>query len=374
MEFGASNSLVIHKALSSFQDDFIPSQLWEENSKLKKSLGFAYRMGKLFLLDFQEDYLIALVQHEIFGHGARFREFGGENNRYSLNPFFPYGNGSGAAFPGSGAASARGDQVFATVIGGVEANQVLNQRLSEQILLGDRIHYRQGLLSTVAPNNLLFYIWIDRFSSNPGDIASYVRRLNLAYPVQGRQHSIERLSRQSLITLLNPLQAYAAWGVVYQYGIQADQYSKVPMIKFGSVKYLPIPGLNLTPFGPEYTLTNHFRWKNRLFVAHLGFPDGLVNQYYRLRAQSINTLDLPHLQTNFHLDLWNQPELSFESGSGPQPNKWGASLKIDWMLNLFPNQSQMDFYLQTGYKTKGFVIGTPLDQGPLLKFGLNFRN
>ena len=142
--FGAYNLITLHKSVYSFQDKYIPDTIITEKNFFGKAFGFAYRMGKLFVLDFQEDFFIALVQHEAFGHGARYREFGHQDNTFHFSPFFPFGTGSGFASSGnlkSGEIITPHESIT-KVFSGNEANLVLANTLSSQFLLNDTIHYR----------------------------------------------------------------------------------------------------------------------------------------------------------------------------------------------------------------------------------------
>ena len=83
---GAENLIAIHRAVYALQDRALKPKLFDETTKARKSAGILYRLGKTALLDNVIDHLPALVQHEVFGHGARFREFGLQGDLLSLQP------------------------------------------------------------------------------------------------------------------------------------------------------------------------------------------------------------------------------------------------------------------------------------------------
>ena len=152
---GAEDLATMHKALYSFQDRHIPDTLFRENTFLQKSAGFGCRMARLLLLDAQEDEFISLVQHEVFGHGARLRELGYEKNAYGLNMFFPFGDGHGFAQYGtlqSGYQYPTIHERIAVDIAGVDAQILLGSTITEQALLDDSLHFRQGVLYLVSQN------------------------------------------------------------------------------------------------------------------------------------------------------------------------------------------------------------------------------
>lgn len=383
-QFGADNILVIHRGIYEFQDKYLPDTLWLENTLTKKTLGFGYRMTKLFFLDFQEEYLISLVQHEVFGHGARLREFGSTNNNYSFSLFYPFGNGSGTAFPGTFPFQLNPIENITNTIGGVQANLILSTGLSERMLLSDEIHYRQALLYLTSKNNQLVYSLQDYIISiskgnggNSGDMAGYTRKLNALYVNEQKEYTLGRLASQNLVSVINPLQVYAAFQLVFNFGIKGKKkLSHIPMFNLRKVRYLPLLDFNLTPYGGEYILSNNFRKERQLYVLNLGISDYYFNNSYRVEVKAFNFLKLKNWNFHGHAHLWNQPELDLESINvvfdANKKNVWGGSFKIDAIFNPLSN-SNFGFYGQIGYKSKGFEMGTKLDQGLFLKYGLNFR-
>ena len=71
-------------------DRYLKPRWFEEDKKSRKAIGIFYRLSKTVLLDNVIDHLAILTQHEVFGHGSRYREFGYKNNSYSLSLFPPY--------------------------------------------------------------------------------------------------------------------------------------------------------------------------------------------------------------------------------------------------------------------------------------------
>ena len=78
----AENLQTLHWGLYAVQDRVLKPRWDAEKTTSRKLLGLTYRLGKGILLDYPVDFMLALVQHEVFGHGARAREFGfGDPNR-----------------------------------------------------------------------------------------------------------------------------------------------------------------------------------------------------------------------------------------------------------------------------------------------------
>lgn len=377
--FGAYNSIFVHKAIYSFQDNYIPDTLRREIRLSIKCVGFGYRMAKLFLLDFQEDFLFGLIQHEAFGHAARWREFGSKNNSVTVNLFFPFGDGSGSTQFGNVVGNFTPHKNLALSIGGVEANMVLANTLCYNFLQSDSIHYRQALLYLISQNDQLLYIWSDRIkgqnTNGGGDMLGYVSNLNNLYNPTQNPYTIEKLSIQSIVSVISPIQIYSAFTLFYSYGLMGKKYlSKIPMIRFGNVRYLPYLNYNLSPFGSEYLFCNAVKYKNKLLIADMGIGENTFNNFYRLRIKLFNLLKNNKVGMNLHVDAWNQPELELEPNANTKTeNQIGGAVKIDFMLHPFQNKNNISLYTQLGYKTKGFIIGEPLAETFILRYGISFH-
>jgi hypothetical protein len=379
--FGAKNLTALHSVLYHFQDKIIPDTLFRENKWWKKSGGFVYRMARLWLFDAQVDYLIALSQHEVFGHGARFREMGYNSNSFHLGLFFPYGSGHGFANHGGwtpGNIITLQESLTAT-FGGNEGNLVLANNLGNQMLLDRSIHYRQAVLYLISQNNLISYIWYSRlntkyWNTSNNDIKNYISETKFIYGSRGKAYTIRSLSEQSLLTLANPLQLYAAYTILVKYGIQGKKkWDHIPMIPLGSVRYLPALGYDLTPFGSRYHFFNYVAYYNYKFSADISYADNRYFDYYGLSITAFDILYLSWFRMNATLEGWNQPELELNQNTPLKTNsKLGGLASVELFLHPLFLKNQLSVYLQIGYKTKGYSAGEPLDHSLILRYGLSF--
>ena len=73
---GAQDLVTLQHLTASAEDRWLPSKLGTERSRSALALGVLYRAGKFLALDMPQDHLLMVVAHEVFGHGARFRELG----------------------------------------------------------------------------------------------------------------------------------------------------------------------------------------------------------------------------------------------------------------------------------------------------------
>ena len=76
--------------------EVIPLKLRDETKTKNKILGIGYRALRFGVTSFQIDVNTVLLQHEVFGHGSRMREFDYTNLEYSFNHLFPFNFGGTA--------------------------------------------------------------------------------------------------------------------------------------------------------------------------------------------------------------------------------------------------------------------------------------
>ena len=128
---GAENLLAAHRLAYTFENKLLQPTWFDENNVAGKTLGISYRLGKTILLDNIFDSFVGLLQHEVYGHGARAREYELSDIKYSLSLTFPYGLGTGMTsyqYPIDKPFSP--DQELSFTIAGVEANTLLSKRLA----------------------------------------------------------------------------------------------------------------------------------------------------------------------------------------------------------------------------------------------------
>ncbi len=180
---------------------------------------------------------------------------------------------------------------------------------------------------------------------------------------------------QSLISLANPIQFYSAFTILYNYAVKGQkQLKRIPMIKFGTIRYLPAFNYSLTPFGSQYHFMNYFRYKRVLINGDFNWGDNTFNTFYGLSLKAFNLIDSKRFTFNFHLDVWDQPELELINNDDiSRTNKMGGALKADLMFRPINAQHKLGLFMQTGYKTKGYVTGDALAEAFILRYGMSLR-
>jgi hypothetical protein len=199
--------------------------------------------------------------------------------------------------------------------------------------------------------------------------------MNSRYYRSGNFYDIKRLSLQSLVSLFNPIQFYSAFTIGYHYLLQGKtEMGKLPMIPIGKIEFLPSFHYKLTPWGSEFQMSNHIITEKKVFKIDFGTGDASFAKYISAGLQIFQLIDQKQFTLNLQLNAWNQPELNLDNPYNVSgENKTGGMIKTEIHFAPLKQVPHSRIYLQTGFKTKGYTLGEPLDQTFLLRFGLSFR-
>lgn len=369
-QFGASNLLTIHNLAYHYLGEIVPVKIWDETKFVNKAAGIGYRALRLGVTGFQLDVNTVLFQHEVFGHGARFREFGFKEIQYTFNHFFPF-NFGGTAGSGGKTYPVTSYQGLMILSGGVEGDQILSEQLEERIIAIGKFHYRQSLLFLVSRNNLLRYARKD--INNSGDISSYANGLNNLYShFSQNSTSAKSIFNQALVVLLNPMQLLSILNLGKDYLINGDTKKKeIPFIEFKNIKYIPSMNYNLTPFGGEFIINNYFSKNEKLLLIRVRKGDNTFANFYGGGIKILNLINKSNFKLNASSDFWVQPEYTIGLSNGIKTIDEGLGFMIKSSASYFPwIDKKIGLYGQIGYKTNGYLMGEMLDKGILLRLGL----
>lgn len=378
---GAENFAAIQRALYAVEGQYLKTRWTDEQTGSQKALGITYRLGKTILLDNIVDHFLVLTQHEVFGHGARYREFGYSSNSYHMNLFLPYGKGNGFASPGQQTFQRRGTfhESLVTASGGSEANTILSKTIRSKWLQRGRIHHRETLFYFFAAHDLGWYILRTKWCAQPdprNDILVYLRTLNRleGYPDEANYRlTIDDLARQTAINAFNPFLYLSLYAYVVSYLWNGEEDAPLPMFRVRDIGYLPSLRLGLTPFGSEVYFENFIVGVQR--VANLYFRRG-ISTFHTFEGFGLHIDNLlPRRTVSFDtgLDIWRQPSLSLggtttrESRSGIGGAAFG---RLAYTLKSLPPIVRIA--VRAGYKTDGFLEGESLGRGFAGSIGLSF--
>ncbi|MBD3237786.1 MAG: hypothetical protein GF330_13870 [Candidatus Eisenbacteria bacterium] len=383
MSVGSSGLAALYDALGDLSEAVVPSIADPHGSPIAKPIGAGYRALLLSADGYVPAYLTRVTQHEYFGHGARYREFGYVDSDYCINLPPPLGEGGGWARRGHIEPPHRRlslDEELAIQIAGTEATNLLGSELALSMLSSGRLSARDGLLYLQAAGGLPGYIAITESESGAtapsGDIAQYIRNLNLAASLEGSVGSaltLDDLKRQSMIALLNPLVYASAWTIGHGYLWSGRRDAVLPAVRVLGVRYLPIARLALTPFGSQYCLENLLSWHHRVLRVTVLIGDPTFHRFWGLDLRTMNLWVSKKVILDLDLRLWHQPALVL-GGSNVRANRPGLGgsgiLRFRFPLGRELRSAQMALHL--GYKTDGFTAGETLASDLILRVGFAF--
>lgn len=299
---------------------------------------------------------LTTAQHEYGGHGGRLREFGFTNLRYEVN------------FDGSGSTSFSALK-FATLIpheqiaigtGGIEATMIMGRTVSDRFINENSIQPGNGMLYIAAMIDQPNYIFnTKRRGNGPGhDIAGYILQINDMYqaPHLGR----DKLREYAYLDLIDPMLYFSIYSYVMNEAIE------VPMLKFGSVEYLPALRAVLTPYGPERRLVNHLRFDGKYVRLTVGYGNNkkFTSQY--IGAKGYKLYKMGSFDVGAELAVWNQPELLTRT-------PLNESTRLGAMGEVFAGgdvYNKVSLHGAISAKSKGFVPGRPLRANLGFRIGL----
>jgi hypothetical protein len=378
---GAEDLLTIQHLLASAEDRWLPRKIGQERSRGAFALGMLYRTGKFMAIDMPQDHLIMVVAHEVFGHGARFRELGDGRIGYGFDAPIPYGSGDAftsfrGQFPRSPLA---GLSVSAS---GIEAQHVLAGAIAANAVQRGRIHYREAWLYFESRITGMTYILTARPRSRAGhDVADYLSQFEEACTQPCRPVTRRYVQRRALLALADPLLYYSIYGFAGSYIGGGNTTGPIPLIPIGRVKALPSLGFALAPYGTEWTVRGAIHSERRaksrerrvtgvtLRVGNTG-----ASTTWGLGVRGADVLRLKGLSVDAAVDVWRQPRVLADKTSDPL--RTGAAASVTTVLPLPPflrSEWVAGIHVTGGYKTEGFIPGEQLSGGGFLRAGIQLR-
>jgi len=369
---GVTDLLTIERALADVEDRWLPPSRFEEPTLLKRALGIGYRFGKWFGLDLPQDHFVMVVGHEMFGHGARLREIGAGDIRYRFDAPIPYGGG-GASTEFEGDVLVTRADVIGIDTGGIEAQNVLADRIGRQALAAGALHYREAWLYLESRLDGLRYIRsVSPRSPEGHDVAAFLHDFNdECDPPACTPLVASALKRRALLMLGDPLLAYAAYGWGWSYLVRGRDVAALPMIPLPhDVRYLPALHFEMTPYGTAVTTEHTILRNRRLTSISIGVGDTGRSRAWDLGVVAADVLRRGWLRGDVAVNVWRQPLLDAPPDS--QVSRTGGLGTATVRFPVGHRVERAGALVQIGYKSDGFVRGERLHAGPILRIGVTF--
>ena len=358
---GASVTLAIGRVLARAEDRVVPTRLFIEKGKLRRSANAGYRLAKLLLFDQPQANWLRVANHEVFGHGARIRElFAGGRVSYELPAPPPYGRGGGAtSFEYTRLPTV--EEALAVSVGGMEANQMLGLAIEKDALTAGDWHYRDARQYLYAEYDAIRYIGgVNDLEPEGHDVGDFLRIYNdAAMQEKAKTLSARTLRRRALTSFANPMIVYAYYSTYVSYVWSGATESRLPMLHFGETRYLPMARFQLTPFGTQWRIDNDFVRNGRFADVTLYVGHTIGARTYGVGVQGTRLATIRGWTFDGRSVVWHQPQ-------------WGGEIEATAMREI-PRLRRatrgVALVVQGGVKSDGFLAGEPIHQGGFVRIG-----
>jgi hypothetical protein len=368
-------------------DEALPTFIeLDERRPVHRVASVLARLLQLVAIDFPVAELLSTFTHEVYGHGARGREFDrapvynfhlpatygfilapDDHTSHSATTDFTRGQGGQV------------DQALPGNFGGIEANLVAAHWMTTRIVASEGLAHHGELLMYMAKTVYADSVYgrkIDRLGGTDGgnDIASYVTNL------QDRFNRVSAADRASIAgrlrtayawNLVDPTLVFAAWSTL-RFVALGERASTLPLARAFGVSMYPSTRFALSPFGAEHYLD--------LFFAKSGV---VANVYGRAGSSGLATYDgvgvrvlgwepLPgRVGLGGELDVWTQPEtLLVERNVYDRAQVVGANIGAHATVYL---SDRIGITGKLALKSRGYLMGEPIAGGPYGYLGVAVR-
>jgi hypothetical protein len=376
---GAQGLLTIQHLLADAEDRWLPLKIGAENTSPELALGILYRAGKFLALDMPQDHFFLVVAHEVFGHGARFRELGEGRIRYGFDAPIPYGSGDAftrfnGLFPISPLANLN------VSAAGIDAQHALADAIAERAVARGRLHYREAWLYFESRMAAVDYMLsASPISSEGHDVADFLDAFEEACTTPCSPLTRNYVQRRALLALADPLLFYSMYGLAVSYIGNGNTTGPMPLIPVGAgVRLMPSLGFALAPYGAEWSVRTSFHHERRaqqnerritgitLRVGNTG-----ASSTWGFSTRAADVLRVWGLRVGLAVDVWRQPALLAERTSAPQHMGAGAVATVVVPIpRILRSRWTEGLHISAGYKSQGFVPGEQLSGGGVVRAGI----
>lgn len=224
-----------------------------------------------------------------------------------------------------------------------------------------------------------------------GDMGSYLMEVNLNYfqnntfnndtdldtlknyALNNFKIKLDDFRRGNYISTFSDPNAYFSLLAIGNYIIRGKSITKLPLLKLGKVRFMPVLSMVLSPFGLEYNLRTPLITPKYNMHVQLRYGQAYSVKYYGIGIQLFNYVISKSLIVHSHLELFAQP--SFYFGNRKDDEEEYRKIGGNGFLATFEFQkifsSKIPTFLQgrLGYKSAGFVLGEGLRACPIIEFG-----
>ena len=376
---GARTLLSTQQLIAAVEDRWLPVKLGQERRRSTLALGILYRSAKFIGVDLPQDHFLMVAAHEVFGHGARFRELGDGRIGYGFDAPLPYGPGEAftsfnGEFPVSPLAS------LSVSASGIEAQHALADAIADSAVSRGRIHYREAWLYFEARLTAMTYILSTSPHSEEGhDVADYLETFHHACVRPCAPPSRKDIQTRALAAVVDPMLYYSLYGLAGSYIGAGRPTSPLPLIPLGSqTRVLPYVGFMLAPYGTEWVVRSTFAptlragtLARKLRGATLRIGSTGASTTWAVGVRAVDIARLRGTRLDGTVELWRQPPILADTTAESLTTGGAATATIVLPLpRRFWSPWSQGLHITAGYKRRGYIPGEQLLGGLILRAGL----
>ena len=372
---GATIGAALGEALARAGDAVIPHRVLAERGPLRRSTNVTFRLLKVAFVDAPQEAFVQVATHELFGHGARLRERFDGPIAYQVRAPEPYGRGGGSTSFVFDREPTLHDRL-AIHVAGMEADAVAASLVGHRAFSAGRMRPRDALRYLAFELDTLSYILsTDDDGEEPGhDVAEFLDTYNeMAAVTAAPPLTARTLRREALVSLANPMLAYAAYGIGRYLWNGATDVA-VPALSIGGVRLLPMVRYRLAPYGTEWSLVNELGGRIRPTQIELRVGRSPHARPWGVRVRQRDLAAWRRWSFDASVDVWRQPRLAAtideplttEARGGVYVRGRAERPVAPVWFSTHPATVIVDL----GVKSAGFVPGEPLRGGVVLRAGV----
>jgi hypothetical protein len=369
---GASISAAIGVLVARGEASAVPQRLFAEEGASRRTANVGYRIFKHVFFDAPQEHLLLVFDHEVFGHGARLRERFDGPIEYRFQLPEPYGSG-GAQTTYRFDRPPTPYEALAVNAGGMESTGVVAAIVANHAFADGRIRSRDALRYFTFEIDTLRYIAStdDEDAARGNDVGDYLRTYNgLADAVGAPRLTPRRLRQQALVSLADPMLAYAAFGVARYWWSGAPDVA-VPALSLGGVRYLPMFRYRLAPFGTEWALVNALAGRVRPTEVELRVGESPGSTPWGIGVRQRSIASWGRWSIDAAADVWSQPPVaSSDAQQLAVDPRVGTRVSGRIHRALTASPSAATLIVELGAKSGGYVPGEPLGGGFVARAGV----
>jgi hypothetical protein len=377
---GAEILSALQHVVAEAEDRWLPRRVGAERSRSALALGILYRGGKFIGVDVPQDHMLMVVAHEVFGHGARFREMGDGRIGYGFDAPIPYGSGEAftsfnGRFPSSPFAH------LGVSASGIEAQHSLADAIAERAVERGRLHYREAWLYFESRVTGMTYILSASPDSEEGhDVADFLTLFEDQCESPCSPLTRRYVQQRATLALADPLLYYSIYSFAAAYIGSGETTGPMPLIPIGPrLRVLPSLGYALTPYGAEWTARTSLQTRNadagrRLtrVAVRVGTTGAMTT--WGVTARVADAITFRGFRIGATVDVWRQPDLIAETTSAQLDAGAAALATITLPLPGFLRSPWSErIHVTTGFKSQGYVPGEQYSGGAVLRAGVTLR-